>query len=67
MPDLVQLEKQLFAHHFQRTYFLRVLLLRQIHLSVPTLSDLRQDLEVAMAESCPTFAQVRPFSAQVLM
>ena len=66
MPDLVQLEKQLFAHDFQRAHFLRVFLLRQIHLSVATLSDLRKDLEVAMTESCATFAQVRSFPAQVL-
>lgn len=65
MPDLIQFEQQLLAHHLQRAHLARVLLLCQIHLSIATLADLRQDLEVVLAQTGPTLAQMRPFAAQV--
>lgn len=37
----------------------------QIHLSITTLADLGQDLEVTVSQTSSTFAQVGPFSTEV--
>lgn len=65
MSDLVHLVEKPLAHHLQGTNFSRVFLLRQVHLSISTLADLSQDVEVAMVQSCPSLAQICTFSAEV--
>jgi hypothetical protein len=48
MADLIELEQQLFAHDFQSAHFLGVLFLGQVDLSIASLPDLCQNLEVAL-------------------
>lgn len=66
VAHLVQLEQQLLAHDLQGAHLLRVLLLGQEHLTVTTLPDLCQDLEVALSESHTPLAQVCPLATGVL-
>lgn len=66
MTHFVQLEQQLLTHDLQGTHLFRVLLLSQVHLSISALSDLREDLEVALPQTCPPLAQVGPFTAKIL-
>lgn len=56
MSDLIQFEQQALAHHLQRAYFLRISFLRQIDLSVAALTDLGEDLEIAMSQTSSPFA-----------
>jgi len=62
MPDLVQLEKKLLAHDLQRTDFPRILLRRQVDLSIATLSNLGENLEVTMLQSRTALSQIGPLS-----
>lgn len=66
VADLVQLEQKLLAHYLQGAYLLRVLLLGQEYLTVTTLSDLREDLEVTLSESHTSFSQISPLATGVL-
>jgi len=63
MSDLIELEQQILAHDFQRTDFACVLLLRQIHLTIATLTDLSENLEVSVSESSATLAQIGTLTA----
>lgn len=65
MPDLIQFEEQLLAHDLQSAYLTRVLLLRKVYLSVSTLSDLGQDLEVALTQSGAAFTQVCTLATEI--
>ncbi|KAL8686890.1 MAG: hypothetical protein Q9218_006787, partial [Villophora microphyllina] len=67
VPYLIELEQQLLAHHLQGAYFLRVFLRGKIHLPIATLSDLREDLKVSVAESCTALSQIGSFSAKILV
>jgi len=66
VADLVQLEQQLLAHDLQGADFTCVLLLGQVHLSITTLADLREDLEVALPQPSASLAEVGTLAAQVL-
>lgn len=48
VANLVQLEQQLLAHDLQSAHFTRILLLGQIDLSIATLADLCENLEVTL-------------------
>lgn len=63
---LVQLEEELFAHDLQSTDLLCVSFGRKIHLPVATLADLGEDLEVTVAESGSSLAEIGPFPSKVL-
>lgn len=65
VTDFIEFEEQFLAHHLQCAHFARVLLLRQIHLSIATLADLSQNLEVTLAETCATLAQMGTFATEV--
>lgn len=67
MPDFIQFEQELLAHDFQGTDFSGVLFSGKVHLSVATLTDLGEDLEVSMAESRATLPEICSFSAQILV
>jgi len=62
MSDLVQLEEQLLAHHLQSTDFPGILLLRQENLSISTLSNLCEDLEVTLPKTNPTLSEIGALS-----
>jgi hypothetical protein len=65
VSNLIELEKQFLAHDFQGTDFARVLLLSEINLSISALSDLSENLEVAMSKSRSALSQVCPLTAQI--
>ena len=48
MSDFVQLEKQFLAHDLQSANFLGILLLREIYLTIATLTNLCENLEIAV-------------------
>jgi hypothetical protein len=56
VSNLVQLKEQLLAHDFQGTDFAGVFLLSKIDLPVSTLSNLSENLKVAVSESRPAFS-----------
>lgn len=66
MTDLVQLEQQLLAHDLQRAHLLGVLLLGQKNLAITTLTDLGEDLEVTLAKSHPSLAEISSFPTGIL-
>lgn len=66
MSYLIQLEEKLFAHNLQSTDLLRVSFGCKIDLSVATLADLGEDLEVAVTESGSSFAEICPFPSKIL-
>jgi hypothetical protein len=67
VTHFVELEEEPLAHYLERDHLSRILLLRQVNLSVSTLAHLRQDLEIALPQSCSPLPQVRPLAAQVLV
>ena len=67
VPYFVQFEKQFLAHHLQCADLPRILLRCKVNLPVSTLTDLRQDLEVAVPKSRTSFSQVRSLSSQILL
>jgi len=48
VANLVQLEQQLLAHDLQSAHLTRVFLLGQVDLSIATLTDLCENLEVTL-------------------
>lgn len=66
MADLVQLEKQFLAHNLQCADLARVLLLGQIDLSIASLTDLSEDLEVALPQARPSLAQIGALTTEIL-
>jgi hypothetical protein len=67
VPDLVELEQQLLAHHLQRAHLPRVLFLCQIHLPIAALTDLRENLKVSLPQSRAPLAKVCPLPSQILV
>ena len=67
MPDFVKFEQELLAHYFQGTDFSSVFLGCKIHLSVATLANLSEDLEVSMTKSRPALPKICSFSAQIFV
>lgn len=67
VADLIQLEQQLLAHDLQGANLLRIFLLCEEDLTVATLADLRQDLEVTLSESHSPLAEIRPLPTSVLV
>lgn len=67
MADLIQLEEQFLAHDLQRAHLLGVLLLGQKHLTVATLTDLCEDLEVTLAKSHPSLSEISSFPTGILV
>ena len=67
MSDFIQLEQQFLAHDLERTNFSRILLLGQVHLSITTLANLSEDLEITMAQASSPFAEVGAFAAEVFV
>jgi len=67
VPDLIQLEQKLLAHDLQRADLPSVLLLREIHLTITTLTDLSENLEVTVPQSGSSAAQLRSFATKVLL
>jgi len=66
MSNLIHLEQQLLTHNLERANFARIFLSSQIDLPVPTLTDLRENLEITITKSRPTLPQERTFSTKVL-
>ena len=67
VSNLIELEEKLLAHDFQSADLSCIFLRSKVYLPVATLSDLCQDLEVAMAKSSTSFSQIRALSTQVFM
>lgn len=67
MPDLIQFEEKLLAHHFQCTNLSGILLRSKVYLSITTLTDLCKNLEITMTESCTALSKVGPFSTQIFV
>lgn len=67
MADLVQFEEKLLAHDLQRTHLLGVLFLSQEDLAIATLTDLCEDLEVALSKSHTSLAEISPFPTGILV
>lgn len=67
MPNLIEFKEKLFAHDFQGAHLPRVFLCGKIDLSISTLSDLRQDLKIAVSKSCTSLPQICALSAQVFV
>ena len=65
MSDLIKLEQELLAHDLERAHLFCVLLLGQEYLAIAALSDLREDLEVTVAQPCTTLAQIGAFPAEI--
>ena len=65
MSDLVQLEQQLFAHDIQSTDFSGIFLLGEEDLTIATLSDLCEDLKVALPKTYSTLSQIGSLSTNV--
>ena len=63
MPDFIQLEEELFAHDFKRTNFSCILFGCKIYLSIASLTNLCEDLEIAVAKSCAALSQIGSLSA----
>jgi hypothetical protein len=66
MTNLVELEEKLLAHDLERAHFACIFLLRQIYLSIATLPDLRQNLEVALPQPCTSLPEVGSLAPKVL-
>ena len=66
MANLIQLEQQLLAHDLQRAHLSRVLLLGQVDLAVSTLTDLCENLEIAMSQLCSPLSQIGPLASEIL-
>ena len=67
MPDLVQLEKKFLAHNLQSTNLPGILLLGEEDLSITTLSNLCEDLEISMTKTDPSFSEISALSANILL
>ena len=67
VSDLVQLEQQLLAHDLQRAHFTSVLLLSKENLTIPTLSNLGQNVEISMVKACAALAEMRSLSAKIFL
>ena len=67
MANLVKLEKQLLAHDLQRADFSGILLLRKEDLTVATLSDLCQDLEVTMSKADASLSEVSTLTTRIFL
>lgn len=65
MSDLIKLEQELLAHDLERADLARILLRREIDLSIATLTNLCEDLEVTVAQPCTTLAQIGAFPAEI--
>lgn len=65
VADFVELEQQLLAHDLQGAHFTRVLLLRQEDLTIATLANLCEDLEVALSQAGAALPQIGALPAQV--
>lgn len=67
MPDFIELEQEFFAHDLQSADFAGVLLLGQVDLTVATLADLRENLEVAMPQPGAPLPQVCALATKILV
>jgi hypothetical protein len=66
MSHLIQLEQQFLPHDFQRADLPSVSLLCQVDLTITTLTDLREDLEVAMSKACAALSESLVFSGKMV-
>lgn len=67
MSNFVKLEQQLLAHNLQGTDFPSILLLCQENLTITTLTDLCEDLEIALAKTYTALAKVGTLSTSILL
>lgn len=67
MSDLVKLEEKFLAHHLESANLSGVLLLSEEHLTIATLSDLCENLEVSLAKTNTTLSQVCTLSSSIFM
>lgn len=67
MADLIQLEKKLLAHYFERTHFFCIFLLCEEDLSITSLTDLCENLEVSLSQPRPPLAQVGSLTPEILI
>lgn len=65
MADLVKLEEELLTHDLESAHLTGVLLLSKKDLAIATLTDLCQDLEVAVAKSHASLAKVGSLASRV--
>lgn len=49
MSNLVHLEQELLAHDLQSADLARIFLLRKIYLTIPTLTNLRENVEITIS------------------
>ena len=67
MSNFVKFEQQLLAHDLQCTDFSSVLLLCKENLTVATLSDLCEDLEITLAEADSSLSKIGTLSSSILL
>jgi len=67
MSDLVKLEEKFLAHHLESADLSGILLLSEENLTITTLSDLCENLEVSLAKTNTTLSQVRTLSPSVFV
>lgn len=66
MADLIQLEQKRLAHDLQSAHFFCILLLRQEDLPIASLTDLCEDLKVALPQPSASLAQIGALAAEIL-
>ncbi len=67
MSDLVKLEKKLLGHDLQGTNFSSVLLRGEEDLSITTLSNLCENLEISLAKTNTPLSKIRTLSSHILL
>jgi hypothetical protein len=58
VSNLIQFKEQRLAHNLECANLLGIPLLGQVHLTVPTLTNLCEDLEIALSQASPAFSQI---------
>lgn len=67
VPDLIQLEQKLLAHDLQRADLPSVLLLREVDLTITSLTDLGENLKVTVPQPGSSATQLCSFATKVLL
>jgi len=67
MSNLIELEYQLLAHDLQGAHLSRILLLRKVDLSITTLPNLCEDLEITLTQADSTLSKVGTLASSIFL